>query len=282
MLHTPHRMSRRIFGLSLACTLAASSVLQAAPRIHKNLKYGPAARQALDVYLPQNPKNAPVMVMVHGGGWAVGDKAHPGVWREKQRYWGAKGYIFVSVNYRMVPEANPLEQAHDVARAIAFVQTNVARLGGNPDQMVVMGHSAGAHLVSLLAADLELAAQHGATPWRATVSLDTGALDVEAIMTNRPSRLFRNAFGKDPALWRASSPIAQLQPGAKPFMLVCSTQRAIACTSARAFSAAISAQGGQSQILPLDMAHNQINKVLGKPGAYTKAVDAFLRSVGLP
>ncbi|MCP5038807.1 MAG: alpha/beta hydrolase [Rhodobacteraceae bacterium] len=275
-------MSRRIFGLSLACAISAPSLALAAPDVLRNVKYGPAIRQSLDVYLPDNPQGAPIMVMVHGGGWAIGNKSNKGSWKEKQRHWGARGYIFISVNYRMVPFADPLEQARDVARAIAYVQAHAGEYGGDSNQMVVMGHSAGAHLVSLLAVDPDFAAENGAKPWRATISLDTAAYDVEEIMTSSPGRLYRNAFGDDPALWRATSPIARLKRTNGPFLLVCSSQRGNACPAAEKFAAALAKIGGQSQIMSINKAHSAINKDLGKPGAYTGAVDDFLHTIGLP
>ena len=281
----PHRMSRRMFVAGLASTsvLAAAPALARAGKVLRDVKYGPALRQALDIYLPANPptnmRGAPVMVMVHGGGWVIGDKSNKGVWREKVAHWGAQGYIFVSVNYRMLPVADPLEQARDVARAIAWVQENAARHGGDATRMVVMGHSAGGHLVSLLAADPTLAAEHGARPWRGTISLDTAAFDVVDIMTNRHARLYDRAFGDDPALWHATSATARLKPHPRPFLLVCSTQRARSCARNEAFAQALTAKGGTSTLLPLDLAHNQINTELGRPGAYTRAVDGFLAGI---
>ncbi len=278
----PHPMSRRMFGASLICTLATPAFARATPKAVLNIKYGRAIRQAYDVYLPDSPTKAPVIVFVHGGAWAIGDKAHKKVWRDKQRYWGAKGFIFVSVNYRMVPVADPLEQARDVARAIAHIQANIGKLGGDAGSIAVMGHSAGAHLVSLLTADPAFAAEQGAAQWRGIVSLDTAAYDSEEIMTTSPSRLYRNAFGPDPDLWHATSPMAQLTQGPRPFFLVCSTQRRNSCKASRDFAGALARKGGKSGILALDKSHKQINDDLGVDRAYTAAVDVFLRSIGLP
>ncbi|HGG05644.1 MAG TPA: alpha/beta hydrolase [Aliiroseovarius sp.] len=282
MQPNPHPMSRRMFATSLVCTLASPALARTPPNAVLNIKYGRAIRQAYDVYLPDAPNNAPVIVFVHGGAWAIGDKAHKNVWRDKHRHWGAKGFIFVSVNYRMVPVADPLEQARDVARAIAHIQANIGKLGGDAGKIAAMGHSAGAHLVSLLAADPKFAAEQGAAQWRGTVSLDTAAYDIEDIMTSSPSRLYRNAFGQDPALWRAASPMAQLSTGTSPFFLVCSTQRRNSCKASRTFASALARKGGKSGILALNKSHREINDDLGVDRAYTAAVDAFLRSVGLP
>jgi len=269
-----------MFGATLVSALAAPSLATVAPSaVLRNLKYGPARRQALDIYLPPNPRNAPVMGVVHGGGWAIGDKGHPGVWQEKQRHWGAQGYILASLNYRMLPQANPLEQAGDVARAIAYLQKNLPTHGADANALVVMGHSAGGHLVSLLAADPSLRAAHGARPWAATISLDSAAFDIEQIMTQPHARLYDHAFGTDPALWRAASPMARLSDRPSPFLLVCSSQRAKSCRKSRAFLAALSARGTTNMVLPVDLAHNQINTELGKPSAYTRAVDAFLAPI---
>ena len=97
---------------------------------------GPAKLQAMDVYLPAEskvgPKAAPVILMVHGGGWRIGDKRHPPVFENKVARWVPKGFIFVSVNYPMVPESDPVEQADDIARALAAAQAAAPGWGGDP------------------------------------------------------------------------------------------------------------------------------------------------------
>ncbi len=276
----PHRLSRRMFGASLVSALALPGLTRAGtpatPTILRDLKYGPDPLQALDLYLPASARNAPVLVMVHGGGWVIGDKSNKGVWQNKLRHWGSRGYVLASLNYRLAPEADPLEQAGDVARAIALLQRQIARHGGNPQRMAVMGHSAGGHLVSLLAADASLLAARGALPWRATVSLDGAALDVETIMRGPHKRTLDIAFGDDPAYWRAASPMARLSGTPAPFLLVCSTQRPKSCARANAFARALTARGTANATLPVDLSHDRINSELGRPGAYTEAVDAFL------
>ena len=68
-------------------------------------------------------------------------------------FWGGVwGIIFVSVDYRMLPQQDALAQADDVARALAFAQSRARSWGGDPGKFILMGHSAGAHLVALLAA----------------------------------------------------------------------------------------------------------------------------------
>ncbi|MBV5334560.1 MAG: carboxylesterase family protein, partial [Sulfuricurvum sp.] len=69
-----------------------------------DISYGGDKKQRLDVYLPQNPKNAPIIVMVHGGAWKMGDKKSENVVHNKMNRWVSKGIIFVSLNYRLVPK----------------------------------------------------------------------------------------------------------------------------------------------------------------------------------
>ncbi|WP_366519974.1 alpha/beta hydrolase [Sulfuricurvum sp.] len=91
-----------------------------------DISYGSDKKQRLDVYLPSYSKNAPVIVMVHGGAWKTGDKKSDNVVQNKMNRWVSKGAIFVSLNYRLIPNASPTQQAEDVATALAYVQTHAA------------------------------------------------------------------------------------------------------------------------------------------------------------
>ncbi|MDQ6684520.1 MAG: alpha/beta hydrolase, partial [Pseudomonadota bacterium] len=191
-----------------------------------DIAYGAAPRQVLDVYLPPPGRalkgGAPILLMVHGGAWMFGDKSNPGVVVAKVAHWCESGWIFVSVNNRLHPEAAPLEQAADVARALAFVQQRAAAWGGDPGRIVLMGHSAGAHLVALLDASPSLATAAGAGRWSASVVLDSAATDLEALMMRRHARFYDSVFGSEPQLWQRASPLAQLSAAAPPLLLVCS------------------------------------------------------------
>ncbi|MEP6720027.1 MAG: alpha/beta hydrolase [Variovorax sp.] len=248
-----------------------------------DLAYGPAPRQRMDVYLPARADRAPVLLVVHGGAWMIGNKALPQVVEQKFAHWVRdRGFILVSVNYRLVPEADPPTQAADVARALATVQQRAQSWGGDPSRVVLMGHSAGAHLVALLSARPALAAAQGAAPWRGTVVLDSAALDTAGLMQRPHLRFYDRAFGADPEVWRSASPTAQLSRGALPMLLVCSSQRRDdPCAQSRAFANKTIASGGRAEVLPQDLSHAQINAELGRPGAYTAAVDAFIASVGI-
>src|SRR6185312_10943064 len=150
-------------GPSVAAEMPTGATLQ------PDIAYGDDPAQRMDVYLPPRPERAPILLMVHGGGWRRGDKDNARVVGNKIARWLPKGVIFVSVDYRMMPDAKPLTQSEDVARALAKVQDLAPGWGGDPANIILMGHSAGAHLVALITAAPEIAAAQGAKPWKGAV-----------------------------------------------------------------------------------------------------------------
>ena len=250
-------------------------------RVLPDLAYCPDPRQRFDAYLPAQPlHDAAAIVFVHGGGWANGNKDNPGVIEAKAAKWLPEGVALISTNYRMLPDTAPLEQARDVARALAEVQRRAPQWGVDPARIVLMGHSAGAHLAALVGASPELWRQAGALPPLGVVSLDSGALDVPDMMRRpRLPPLYHRAFGADPADWIAASPQHQLDAGGRPMLLVCSTRRNDACPQAEAFQAAGARLGVPMQVLRQDLSHGQVNHELGLPSDYTAAVDRWLDDV---
>jgi len=262
---------------------AGAATLPDGARLLADQAYGNTPRQRMDVVLPQQATHgadAPVLVMVHGGAWMVGNKSAPGVADNKIMRWVGQGFIFVSVNYRLWPEADPLTQAHDVALALATVQAKARGWGGDPARVLLMGHSAGAHLVALLGAAPALAREEGAQPWLATVALDSAALDLPSLMARPHMRFYDRVFGSDPAFWASASPLQRLGSNATPMLLVCSTQRRDqSCAQAQRFAEQAHTSGRRAELLPQDLSHAQINAQLGLPGAYTDAVEKFMASV---
>jgi len=284
-LATRARQAGLVATLLFSATFAAAApAVPEGVRRMPDIAYGTDPRQRMDVYLPASTTGtakAPVIVMVHGGAWMVGNKAMPNVVDNKVAHWvRQKGYVFVSVGYRLSPQADPLLQARDVAAAMAKAQGLATSWGGDPAKFILMGHSAGAHLSALLAASPSLAREAGALPWLGTVALDSAALDLERIMQARHMRFYDRVFGADPAYWRSVSPGSVLAPGTMPMLLVCSTQRADgSCGQSRDFAAKVTAQGGRASVLPQDLTHAEVNTTLGLPGAYTEAVDGFITAL---
>lgn len=245
--------------------------------------YGADAAQTLEIYAPPNARNAPVIVMVHGGGWRIGDKNSKGVVENKLKHWLPQGFVLVSVDYRMLPQATVDVQAKDVAAAMAYVEAHAGAWGGDGGRLILMGHSAGAHLVSLVSADPARVAAAGGHPWRGTVVLDSAALDVGHVMGAKHPKLYDDAFGSDPAFWASVSPTAQLKADAIPMMLVCSLKRPDdSCGQSRAFAAHLKAIGMDAPVVPQPLTHMEVNNNLGLDGDYTSAVDGFISEHSKP
>lgn len=191
----------------------------------------------LDVYVPNGGSTLkPVMIYVHGGSWRTGDKVNTGY---KDEFFTNNDYIFVSVNYRLSP--NPInltdtsrimfpDHPEDVAKAIKWVFDNISSYGGDTSKVSIIGHSAGAHLISLISTDETYLNNEGLqlSQIKCACSLDAGAYDINYYMNTYESpgsgqwNTYENAFGSDTSVWANASPINHLAPnkGIPYFMLV--------------------------------------------------------------
>lgn len=117
--------------------------------IERDLAYGPDPLHKLDIYTtPGGPAPRPVLLFVHGGGFVRGDK-HGAFYPDNIPLWAARqGMVGVTINYRLAPQAAFPEAARDLATAIAWTRANVARYGGDPERIVLFGHSAGGNHVA--------------------------------------------------------------------------------------------------------------------------------------
>ncbi len=241
--------------------------------------------------------------MIHGGGWRAGDKAASGVVAPKAPWLIAEGWIMVSMNYRLSPAVQHPAHVDDVAHAIAWVGREIGRFGGDPERLVLMGHSAGAHLAALAAVDVERLRAAGGRPEsiRGVVLLDGAGYDIPMTMRGAGSvtrSLYTNAFGSDPAGWADASPAEHLRrrtppdgtgasdttPPPPPPLLILHIDRAAAATQARGLADAARAAGGTADIhrFPGET-HASINRRLGEPGHDpTMVAGAFLRRVMSP
>jgi acetyl esterase/lipase len=258
-------MSRTLF-VSLALVLAAPAVEAAAPppaiRSSLDIRYYPGKdRHLLDVFAPALSGKAdparryPVILFVHGGTWIVGDKDQRGRIRAVGQSLARQGYVAVLINYRLSPSVRHPEHVKDVARAFAWVRKHIAEYGGDPDRIVLMGHSAGGHLVTLLVTDdsylSDPALGLGAgdrKAIRAVVSLSgvyrvpepeefrsmssdiidnlVGEGDSRKFMRpalfafSRGFNPFRMVFGSDLGVRKKASPIAHVRKGLPPMLLL--------------------------------------------------------------
>ena len=110
-------------------------------------------RHRLDLYLPKDKKDFPVVVLVHGGSWTMGDNRCCGLYSSVGQFLASQGIGVAMPNYRLSPAVKHPEHARDVAQAAAWTHANIHKYGGDPQRLYLAGHSAGGHLAALLATD---------------------------------------------------------------------------------------------------------------------------------
>jgi acetyl esterase/lipase len=133
------------------------------------------ARHRLDLYLPEADPAFPMLMFVSGGGWKAGSRD----WISGLgHHFAPLGFGLALVDHRLAPEVTPAQQAADLAAAFVWVRTNSAAYGGDATRVFVGGHSAGGHLVALMATDPVYFDDHGRTSTDiAGVISVSGALD---------------------------------------------------------------------------------------------------------
>lgn len=249
----------------------------------KDQPYGADEKQTLDIYLPSfpvNTKNRPAILMVHGGAWTLGDKTDAITISNKLTRWVPNGIIFASTNYRSLFNAKPNRQARDVAKAIAMLQRKMKAWGGEPSNVILMGHSSGAYLASLLSANPNIAYEEGATPWLATVAVNPIALDTIDLMENDSNYAERDAFGEDHNYWASVSPLHVLQASPTPILFVCSTLVSPDnCQSSQAFKLKGQSLSRNTDIIKVALEESDMIDALGLSSQYTNAVESYFHKL---
>ena len=247
-------------------------------------RYGSgSAAQELDVYTRPGLRAAPVVVYVHGGAEFGGDKRFVGA---KPATFLERGFVFVSTNYRLGAEGAHPNNAADVASAVMWVRANVARFGGDPDRVFLMGHSSGARLAALVATNERLlGAAGGSLPMlRGAVLVDSAQYDVaraigSGTLSRQEAAAFERGFGRDPAVWREASAVTYVAPGKGiPPMLIAAADRGIAAAVSDGFAERL--RGAGVRVVRVDApekSHSEINRDIGRAGdRVTGVIFAFL------
>jgi acetyl esterase/lipase len=188
-------------------------------RAERNITYytGPGAdklKHRLDLYLPKGRQNFPVVMFVHGGAWFFGDKDFFGAHEAVGRMFAKHGIGAAVISYRLTPQVQHPEHVKDVARAFAWVHANIKKYGGRPDEVFLCGHSAGGHLVALLATDDEYLKAEGLA-----LSDIKGVIPISGVY-DLPDNMFTEVFGKDKEVRRKAMPLNDVQEGCPPFLII--------------------------------------------------------------
>ena len=263
-----------------------------AQNLTSNLRYAESGheRHVLDIYAPDVAKNLPVVFWIHGGGWQAGDKTDVQI---KPRVFADRGFVFVSTNYRLLPHVEMGVLIEDVAKSLGWVHKNIAKYGGDPKRILVMGHSAGAQLAALLCIDDRYLKTAG-VPFevlKGCVPVDGDTYDVPAIITTAEIRQVvhgfplpefghRVKFGNDPKKHIDFSAVTHVAKGKgiPPFLILHVAGHADVTAQARRLGAVL-----EKAEIPVtvfgapETTHSKLNADLGEPGdPATKALFKFL------
>jgi acetyl esterase/lipase len=146
---------------SVAFLIANSATLAGRYDRSSHRSYGPESRQQLDVYSPKDANDRPVVVFFYGGSWTAGRR---GLYRFVGAALAERGIVTVVPDYRLYPQVKFPLFLDDGALAVAWVQKHAYEFGGDPQRIVLMGHSAGGHEAAFLAYNRQLLQKAGARP----------------------------------------------------------------------------------------------------------------------
>ncbi len=233
-------------------------------------------KHRLDIFIPAGLVDLPVVFFVHGGSWSSGDKS---AYSFVGRTFASQGFVTVVINYRLSPAVQHPAHIEDVARAFAWVYKNIARYGGNPEKLFITGHSAGGHLVALLALDEKYLRAHALSPRtiKGTIPL-SGVYDVTVIP---PGTSYDAVFGTDPQVRLDASPITHVGPGVPPFLVIYAQfEYPTLDAQARQFSERLKLNGNEVQLLEIPgRDHIGLAASIGTPADLTtEAILAFIRT----
>lgn len=242
--------------------LAKSTVVLA------NQAFGKDENQTLDVYAPKGAKGAAIVIFVHGGEWTKGDKAAVSF---KPKLFNENGIVFVSTNYRLSPAVKHPAHVSDVAAAVRWVREHAREFGGDANKIVLMGHSAGCHLATLIALDPKHLAREKLEPkdLAGIVAWSGGMYDLvdRANGEGFYPKYIRQAFGDTEAQWRDASPMAHVGDAAMPAFLFVSIEKGNAShKAAEKMVELIQKQKGRAEsVLITGRDHFMANHLVGAP-----------------
>jgi acetyl esterase/lipase len=238
------------------------------------IAYGPEKRQMLDIYHPVRPDlSKPVIVFFYGGSWKNGER---GNYRFIGQSFAAEGFTVVVPDYRLYPEVRFPDFIQDGAAAIAWVADNLDRPTGGNSRIVLIGHSAGAHIAALLALDEHYLTRDGVSPdvIQGVVGL-AGPYAFDPLRYRSTKPIFENAEDPDTA-----RPVTFVRAGAPPTLLLHGLEdRTVWPLNSEDLAARLAEAGNQVSYLPLEgTGHVEILLALAQPFTYLAPVRASIVS----
>ena len=237
-------------------------------------------RHVLDIYTPQDPagKSLPVMFWIHGGGWQTGDKSDVAL---KPKVLTERGFVFVSTNYRLLPEVRMDDLIDDIARSVGWVHRNIAKYGGDPTRIFLGGHSSGAQLAALTCIDDRYLKKEGMSfnVLKGCIAVDGDTYDIPKIIMTAEHRqalyggkMFtfghRQKFGNDPEKHVDFSAVTHVAKGKgiPPFLILYFSGNPDTRAQAERLESVLKEAGIPAKSYGKgDSNHSRLNDDLGKP-----------------
>ena len=275
-----------LFILLLICNTGADAKSY---NVYKNISYSNDSNsyfKKLDIYTPADTGVHPVLVFIHGGGWMTGDKKFIS---EKPVYFAERGFVFVSINYRLAPLVKYPDNVKDAAEAVAWVARNIVNYGGDTAGLYLMGHSAGAHLSALISLDDKYLSGMGQSSAliKAVVLIEGAGYDIPLITREDKAvydKFFKIPFGSDRSIWQAASPINHIRKndGAPPYLVIYIEKRRLSNMESNLFVKRLRESGISADTMAVrGKTHFSINRSIGREGdAVTARIIEFLSAAG--
>lgn len=272
---------------AIAILAAAVGAADLPVRVVNNIPYLTGVSYAndwdkLDLYLPEGKRDVPVIVWIHGGALTQDDK---NLEVATGKRFAAAGIATAAVNYRLSPAVSHPAHVQDAAASFAWVKRHIAEYGGDPNNVFLVGHSAGAYLAQLLVTDEKYLRAHNlsARDVRGVVPISAFFwVEKEGVAPDRP----KTVWGTDAKVWVDASPAHHLRGNLPPTLIIYADRdepwrRQQNVDMAAALKAADSALVDLVQIA--DRTHMGIWHRMGEAGDPTsERVIAFVRSAAAP
>ena len=259
----------------LCCSVSAQKMTANVPYVNDGHE-----RHLLDIYTPDKPADGPLPVMfwIHGGGWQAGNKSDVAL---KPKVLTERGFVFVSTNYRLLPEVTMDVLIQDVATSLGWVHRNISKHGGDPTRIFVGGHSAGAQLAALICIDDRYLRKQGVSfdVLKGCVPVDGDTYDIPKIISTAEHRqtlyggkMFtfghRQKFGNDPEKHVNFSAVTHVDKGKgiPPFLILYFSGNPDTRVQARRLESVLKAAGIPAKAYGKRYSnHSRLNNDLGKP-----------------
>ena len=261
--------------VGLGLVVAGWTPTTAQEKVVKDVAYVESSadpKHRLDIYIPDGKTPAPVLFWVHGGALTSDDRSSNDNAPVGQRF-AREGYLSVVISYRLSPQVTHPAHTEDVAKAFAWTVRNIAKHGGDPNRIIVAGHSAGAYLAGLLAYDRRYLERENISSDKMLAVIPISGFYFVDRVAPMPDRS-RAVWGNDPKTWLAASPAQYVRKDApRTFLIYADGDEDWRRLDNEDFKAAVSKAGGRIESHQITgRSHMSILRRMPRPDDETTAL----------